>query len=405
MHYDLIIIGMGLSGLMAAKTAAETGAKVLIVGKGIGSLGLFSNTIDVLGGIPKNTRIGDGLSRWIEGHPEHPYSKLGWGKIDEALRSFLSLFPPPYSFENMENRNWLVPTAAGTLRPTHLIPVTMVAGTSLRETDGLIVGFEGFKDFYATYVADHLKCKGIVLSLPEAFRQEITANALARLMETEAFRERVGGEIKKEWRGETRVGFPACLGLRDPVKVKKGLEEVIGTEVFEIPTLPPSIAGMRIFNRFKEWLIQKGVTFLIGGSISKAMLKGKRCEEVNVLNLPVSSSYSGDRFVLATGRFVGGGLKADEEKVFEPIFNLPVVQPGSREGWFGNFFFDAHPVHQTGVLTDPSFRPIDERGNLALGNVRVAGTILAGHHCINEKSREGIEIATGYWAAKHALGA
>ena len=38
MHFDLIVIGTGLSGLMAAKTAAETGAKVLIVGKGTGSL-------------------------------------------------------------------------------------------------------------------------------------------------------------------------------------------------------------------------------------------------------------------------------------------------------------------------------------------------------------------------------
>ena len=35
-----------------------------------------------------------------------------------------------------------------------------------------------------------------------------------------------------------------------------------GAQVFEIPILPPSIPGMRIFNRFKEWLIQKGVTFL-----------------------------------------------------------------------------------------------------------------------------------------------
>jgi flavin-dependent dehydrogenase len=32
MHYDLIIIGMGLSGLMAAKTAVEAGQKVLLLG-------------------------------------------------------------------------------------------------------------------------------------------------------------------------------------------------------------------------------------------------------------------------------------------------------------------------------------------------------------------------------------
>jgi glycerol-3-phosphate dehydrogenase subunit B len=56
-----------------------------------------------------------------------------------------------------------------------------------------------------------------------------------------------------------------------------------------------------------------------------------------------------------------------------------------------------------GILTDSSLRPIDERGEPILENVRVTGTILSGHHSIDEKSREGIEIATGYWAAKRAM--
>lgn len=127
MHYDLIVIGMGLSGLMAAKTAAEAGQKVLIVGKGMGSLSLFSNSIDVLGQLPKTmkmephrqtsdvdtkahrgehpvpedqftheqvsghlgTGMKDGLSQWIKDHPEHPYAKVGLIKIEEALSSFL----------------------------------------------------------------------------------------------------------------------------------------------------------------------------------------------------------------------------------------------------------------------------------------------------------------------------
>jgi len=38
-----------------------------------------------------------------------------------------------------------------------------------------------------------------------------------------------------------------------------------------------------------------------------------------------------------------------------------------------------------------------------LENVWIAGSILANHRCIEEKSREGIEIATGYWAAKNAF--
>jgi anaerobic glycerol-3-phosphate dehydrogenase len=56
-----------------------------------------------------------------------------------------------------------------------------------------------------------------------------------------------------------------------------------------------------------------------------------------------------------------------------------------------------------GILTDSSLHPIDETGEPILENVRVAGTILSGHDCMDEKSREGIEIATGYWAAKKAM--
>ena len=447
MHYDLIVIGMGLSGLMAAKTAAESGQKVLIVGKGMGSLSLFSNTIDVLGlplltgsktikmepfkqgpdadpkvrrgehpvtedqfthgqvSGPLGTGMRDGLSQWIKDHPEHPYSNVGLEKIEEALSSLLSIFPPPYSFQTIDHMNCFLPTGAGTLRPTYLIPMTMVGGVSVDEGRTLIVGFKGFKDFYAHYVADQLKCRGIVLSLLDILHQEMTATALARLMEKKSFRGNIGWEIKKQLHGESRVGFPALLGIHDPVQVKDNLEEIIGAKVFEIPILPPSIPGMRIFNRFKEWLIQKGVTFLLGYSVSKATLKGKKCEGIEVLHPPVITSYSADRYILATGRFIGGGLKGNDEKILEPIFNLPLSQPQSREGWFRNSFFSdlPHPIHQVGILTNSSFQPIDERGDLILENVWVAGSILAHHHSIDEKSREGIEIATGYMAAKHAL--
>ena len=405
MHYDLIVIGMGLTGLMAAKTAAEAGQKVLIVGKGIGSLCLFSNTIDVLGTLPNTIKIKDGLFQWIKDNPRHPYSKVGSDKIEEAFSSFLSLFPPPYSFHAIDNMNCLLPTGAGTLRPTYLIPMTMVEGAALDRGNTLVVGFKGFKDFYAHYVADQLEYRGITLSIPDTLPQEMSATALARLMGEKSFREKIGGEIKRQLHDETRIGFPAVLGINDSVRVKEDLEEIIGAKVFEIPILPPSIPGKRIFDRFKEWLIRNGVSFLLGYSVARANLKGKRCEGIEVFRPPVSTAYAADRFILATGRFIGGGLKADREKVSESIFNLPVYQPKSPGHWFErNFFTDPpHPIHHAGILTDSSFRPIGQGGDLILENLWVAGSILAHHQCIDEKSREGIEIATGYTATKHAL--
>ena len=143
MHYDIIIIGMGLSGLMAAKTAVDAGKKVLLVGKGIGALALFSNTIDVLGTLPAGTKLAEGLSRWVQGHPEHPYGKVGVDPILGALSSFSSLFTRPYTFVSQGDENSDILTATGTFRSTYLVPNTMLSGTSLRKGEILFSASRG----------------------------------------------------------------------------------------------------------------------------------------------------------------------------------------------------------------------------------------------------------------------
>jgi len=169
--------------------------------------------------------------------------------------------------------------------------------------------------------------------------------------------------------------------------------------------LPPSIPGTRIFHRFREELIAKGATFLMGHPVSGVTVKDGRCEGINIPNPPLVAEYRADQYILATGRFLGGGLWADMERMIEPVFDLPLFQPGERGKWFGERFFDpeAHPIHRAGVVTDADLRPVDGLGRVVLANVRAAGSILAHHQAIEEKSREGIDIATGYLAATRAL--
>jgi glycerol-3-phosphate dehydrogenase subunit B len=183
------------------------------------------------------------------------------------------------------------------------------------------------------------------------------------------------------------------------------MEMITGARVFEIPMLPPSIPGMRIFHRFREELIAKGVTFLMGHPVSGVNVKEGRCEGITVQNLPLSAKYRAESYILATGRFLGGGLWAEMNRIVEPLFHLPVSQPGSRGAWFGERFFDpeAHPIHRAGIVTDADLKPVDETGKVVLENVRAAGSILAHHQAIEEKSREGIDIATGFLAAQRAL--
>ena len=397
--WDLIVIGTGLAGLTAARTAVEMGAKVLIVGRGMGSLTLFGNTIDLLGEIPPGADMEAGVMSWIATHPDHPYVRTGWTGIAEALDAFREFFPPPYTFAPVGGGNSLVPTGAGTVRPTYLLPVTMTAGVGISAEDTLIVSFRGFKDFQGDTVSLHLQCRGVNLSLPRYGLEGVTALAFA-LMD-EVFR-KPGEAIRASWRGKTHR--PPRLSPRNPARMAT-LEAVTGAKVFEIPMLPPSIPGVRIFRRLREDLIAKGATFLMGNPVIGAALKNGRCEGITLRNPPLTTEYRAERYVLATGRFLGGGLWADMERVSEPLFHLPVSQPATRGEWFRERFFqpEAHPIHRAGIVTDADLRPVDGGGKAVLSNLWVAGSILAHHEAIEEKSREGIDIATGFLAAKRAL--
>ncbi len=403
-NYQLIVVGMGLSGLMAAMTAARAGKRVLIIGKGMGSLCLFSNSIDLLGSLGRED-VYDGIGAWISGHPDHPYAKAGVDRINEALSAFCSLFPIPYAFTAAGSGNCTVPTGAGTYRPTYLVPSTMTSGVSLPK-GGVIVGIEHFRDFSALQAAKGLKVRGVVISLGTRTAQDLGPLALARLMEQPSFRAAFAKEVKKQMAGEDRVGLPALLGLRNPGRVKEELENIIGADVFEMPLLPPSIPGIRIFNRFKAWFDQqRNVTFLLGPSVETATIEGRRCTGIKVVNAPVSTLYTADSYILATGRFLSGGLVASRESIYEPVFDLPVLQPRGRDDWFGPSFFGAgHPFNEAGIRVDSHFRPIDGEGRAIMENVRIAGSILAFHDSIEELSREGVSLSSGYAAAREAVG-
>ena len=404
-RFDLIVIGTGLAGLTAARTAVEMGAKVLIAGQGMGALTLFGNTIDLLGEIPPETEMAEGMRRWIAAHPKHPYARTVWEGIETALSDFRKLFPPSYRFAARGPGNVLLPTGAGTMRPTWLVPVTMAAGATMIPAETLIVGLRGFKDFQGNTVSFHLKCRGVTLALPRYGLEGLTAPALARLMDGASFRKRLGEAIRQQMAGERFIGLPAGLGLRNPAAVVKTLEEITGARIFEIPMLPPSVPGMRIFHRFRKQLIAKGATILMGHPVSGANMNHGRCEGITVPNPPLAAEYRADRYILATGRFLGGGLWAQMDRIVEPLFHLPVFQPGDRGKWFNEQFFgpETHPIHNAGIVTNADLRPVDETGRIVLENVLAAGSILAHHQAIDEKSREGIDIATGFLAAKRAL--
>ena len=77
-HHDVIVVGTGLAGLTAAVRLAESGARVLVVAKGIGATHLSAGTIDVLGYAPERVeRPGEALAALVAERPDHPYAHVG----------------------------------------------------------------------------------------------------------------------------------------------------------------------------------------------------------------------------------------------------------------------------------------------------------------------------------------
>ncbi len=419
-HYDVIVIGMGLAGLMAAKTAAEEGKNVLLLGKGVGRAHTYTGCIDLLGYYPPRSSLPvvspfESIGQLIEEMPNHPYARVGVPDIQKALTSFLGLFEKgDYHYLSREGKNTITLTPSGCTRTTYLLPSTMAWGGIEDERDVLIVGFEGLKDFYSAYLAQNLnslvregrlpfRARSISLPVSEfSTRKTAPPPVLARFFEEEGFLDRIAEAVRVKLKGEERVAFPAVLGVERPGKVKRELEEKLRTTVFEIPTLPPSVPAYRLFQAFKRDLQRKGVTVIMGFAVTEAILQNDTCSGVTVNCPPAQRAYSAERFILATGSFFGGGLEAEEDRVVESILGLPIHQPASRDTWFGDRFFsdDPHPIAEFGIMVDERLNPVDKSGRTIVRNVHVAGSILSGSDPLREKSGGGIALSTGYKAGK-----
>ncbi len=106
--------------------------------------------------------------------------------------------------------------------------------------------------------------------------------------------------------------------------------------------------------------------------------------------------------ILATGRFLSGGLEAHITGISEPLLDLPVTQPKERQDWYQDQYTDSrgHAIHKAGIEVDSSLRPIGADGKPYHERLFGAGIILAHQDWIRSRSGAGIAIATAYKAVE-----
>jgi glycerol-3-phosphate dehydrogenase subunit B len=405
LHFDVVVIGAGTAGLVAATRMAEAGARVCVVAKGIGSTHLAPATIDVLGYTPERVdEPGRALEQLIASRPDHPYALLGSDAVAEALawlgRAVTSGPLPGYAYTGGLERNLLLPSALGVLRPSALVPETMAAGDSAQLGRVCIVGTPALRDFHPSLCAANLQAAGIearAVNLNLQFdRADESALGIARRFDDPAWRARFCAELLLGLRAEEHVGLPAMLGLRDPHGVLTDLEQRLGRRVFEIPTLPPSVPGMRLYEILRTALRAAGGRLVLGAEVVAHERDGDRVTSVSTRAAGRDLRYAAPWFVLAAGGFASGAIELDSRWVtHERVLGLPLRGlPGEGEPRFVADYLAEQPIARVGVAVDGELRAQGAE------NVVVAGAALPGAVPWREHSGEGIALASGYRAAQ-----
>lgn len=418
-HHDVVVVGTGLAGLAAAVRLAESGARVLVLAKGVGATHLSPGTIDVLGYAPERVeRPAEALAALLEAHPGHPYGHVGAEGVAAAVAWFKDRVAggslAPYAYVGGVEENLLLPTAVGVPRPSAVVPETM-AGGDLRSGDPVcVVGFRALKDFHAALLADNLERSGLgvrarAVELDLRPEERVDANALgfARAFEDEAFRNAVVSQVADRLRADERAAFPAVLGIADPHGVWAAVQHGLGRPAFEVPTLPPSVPGMRLFAILRAALRKAGGSVVLNNVVIGAERAGGRVSALRTRVGLREERRGADWVVLATGGFASGGLALDSRwQAREPALGLPVTgAPGPGEERFRPGYFDDQPMGRAGVAVDRELRPVDAAGERVLENVVVAGATLAGAEPWREKSGDGLSLSTGHRAAELVLAA
>jgi glycerol-3-phosphate dehydrogenase subunit B len=411
-HHDAVVVGAGLAGLTAAVRLAEGGARVLVIAKGIGATHLSPVTIDVLGYDPGRVdRPLEALGRLTEARPDHPYARVGADGVRAAIAWFKGRFADgplaPYAYAGTGEENLLLPTAVGALRPSAVVPETMAAGDLRAGGAVCVVGLRALKDFHPLLLADNLarlagvQARGVELDLTPGARADVNALEFARAFDDREWRGQLVTLLAERLRPDERVALPAVLGIADPHGVWSELQERLGRPVFEIPTLPPSVPGMRVFATLRERLRRAGGRLVVNNVVTGAEHAGGRISAVRARVGLRDVVYGADWVVLATGGFASGGVELDSHWVArETALGLPVAGvPARGSERFRRAYFDEHPMGRAGVAVDADQRPVDASGARAFDNVLVAGATLAGAEPWREKSGDGLSLATGHRAA------
>ncbi len=417
MQFDAVVIGGGLAGLSCAIRLAEHGKRCAVVSSGQSALYFSSGSLDLLAHLPDGSPVASplsALSELAQQAPQHPYSLMGAAQVAAlATQAEQLLQRCGWQMQGDSSQNHLRVTPLGTRRATWLspqaIPVSPL-GSKLPWQNIAVLGIEGFLDFQPQMAASSLmqeqglKAEVVFLHLPVLDRlrnnpSEFRAVNIARVLDLPEHLALLAEEMTRQAGEAEAILLPACLGLEDDEPLMT-LRRLVGKPVYLLPTLPPSVLGMRLHQALRQRLQQLGGVFMPGDSVLRASFDGQRVTGLytrNHTDIPLRAQ----QVILASGSFFSNGLVAAFDGIREPVFGLDVYSKTERADWSDANLFAPQPYLQFGVQTDTALRALKQ--GEAMTNLYAIGAVVGGYDPLQQGCGAGVSLLGALHVAQQIL--
>jgi glycerol-3-phosphate dehydrogenase subunit B len=353
-RYDVIVVGAGISGLTAAGAAAHRKLQVALVAIGPGSF--------VTG------------PAWLKAQ------EILQTSAEPGLREAITFFCEmaqlagcPFAGDISTARP--LPSLLGDLHSVALAPLPL---WNVEPRDGVataIVGVRGMSCFDENFMAERLSEQARRMNSSGAYAARqitisremgipVTAMRIAQCFDSDSgFRAELARALRTAASGFGRILVPGMLGLKSSPEQIAQFENEIGCAVGEIPTLPPSIPGLRVFHHLERYLHNIGVELYRGFPVEKVEIEDGLCAGMGVATPGRLMNLRCQSAVLATGRHYRSPL--GEEYAGRDQQMRPLTSTGSV---MARNLFVAPPLPSAGASIDGNVQHIltgYRAGNLA----------------------------------------